>query len=148
MQLLEPSVEYETAYLDMLDDWHSTGEDVVPFPLKYDASDFDSMVQKCLSFKIERDPGFVQHSTFWLFDKGQIVGVSNLRHYLNDHLLIDGGHIGFGIRPSCRRKGYGSKILELTLLEAQKMGIEKALLTCDKVNVGSASTIIKNGGVL
>jgi predicted acetyltransferase len=59
-----------------------------------------------------------------------------------------GGHIGYGIRPSERKKGYASLMLSLALPIAKKVGLEKVLITCDKSNLGSARTIISNGGVL
>lgn len=149
MKLIVPETSYKIQYLEMMDDWRSTVEPLVPFCLKYDTTDFEEFVKLTNSFKNVKDKGFVHHSTFWLItDDGQIAGVSNLRHYLNDNLLLEGGHIGFGIRPSYRRKGYASLILELTLSEAKKLNIDKALLTCDKSNIASAKTILKNGGVL
>lgn len=59
-----------------------------------------------------------------------------------------GGHIGNGIRPSERKKGYATKMIGLALEECRKLGIEKVLIVCDKDNIGSAKSIINNGGVL
>ena len=58
------------------------------------------------------------------------------------------GHIGYDIRPSKRKQGYGSKILELALPKAKELDIERVLLTCDETNTGSRRIIEKNGGVL
>ena len=77
-----------------------------------------------------------------------MVGAINIRHYLNDHLLKYGGHIGDGIRPSERRKGYATKMIALGLAECKKLGIDRVLLVCDKDNIGSKRSIIKNGGIL
>ena len=63
-------------------------------------------------------------------------------------MLQYGGHIGDGIRPSERRKGYGTKIIELALVECKKLGINRVLIVCDKNNIGSRKAIINNGGVL
>ena len=81
-------------------------------------------------------------------DRDRLLGAVNIRHYLSDALLKEGGHIGDGIRPSERRRGYGTEIVRLALIECRKLGITKVLMTCDKDNVASAKTIIKNGGVL
>ena len=79
---------------------------------------------------------------------GKIVGTIAIRNYLNDSLMKSGGHIGYGIRPSERRKGYGAKMLALALKKCREFGVEKALVTCDKDNIASAKTAMKNGGIL
>ena len=75
------------------------------------------------------------------------LGVSNLRHRLTDRLTKFGGHIGYGVRPSARRVGNATELLRATLVEARRLGLRRALLTCDKRNVASAKTILRNGGV-
>ena len=67
---------------------------------------------------------------------------------MNEALLLNGGHIGDGIRPSERRKGIATKMISLALDECRKLGIQKVLMVCDKDNVGSAKSIRNNGGVL
>lgn len=147
MKLINPTIELKVQYIEMMKDWERTGENLVPFPIKYDYASFEDLVDKQSRFNEQTDPGFVSHSTYWLIDNDKnILGVSNLRHYLNTGLLNHGGHIGYGIKPSERRKGYATKILELSLMEAKKIGIEKALITCDHDNIASEKTILKNGG--
>ncbi len=79
-------------------------------------------------------------------DRNIFVGAVNIRHVLNDALLRGSGHIGDGIRPSERRKGYATAMIALALEECKKLGIKKVLMTCDKNNIGSAKSIINNGG--
>lgn len=74
------------------------------------------------------------------------MGAVNIRHRLNEKLLNSGGHIGYGIRPSERRMGYASVLLALTLEITRDMGLNKVLLVCDKGNLASEKTILKNGG--
>ena len=81
-------------------------------------------------------------------DRNIFVGAVNIRHYLNDSLLFTGGHIGDGIRPSERRKGFATSMIALALEECRKLGIPRVLMTCDKDNVASAKSILRNGGVL
>lgn len=76
------------------------------------------------------------------------MGAVNIRHYLTDYLLQYAGHIGDGIRPSERKKGYATAMISLALEECKKMGIQRVLMCCDKDNVGSAKSIIYNGGIL
>lgn len=92
--------------------------------------------------------GFVPQTKYWLIDEGEFIGVLNIRHRLNEHLLQIGGHIGYNIRPSKRRQGYGTKLLELGLQKAKEMGFDRVLLTCDVTNTGSRRIIEKNGGEL
>lgn len=91
---------------------------------------------------------YVPMTTYWLRRNGYPVGISKLRHRLNEALLNRGGHIGFCIRPSERRKGMAKEILSQTLRSAHRMGIEKVLLTCDIENEPSWKTIEKCGGRL
>jgi predicted acetyltransferase len=89
-------------------------------------------------------------STFlfaWVGER--IVGRTSLRHRLNAHLEREGGHIGYAVVTGFRRRGYATEILRQTLEMARdRLGIRRALLTCDDDNVGSIRTIEKNGGVL
>ena len=95
-------------------------------------------------------PGLVEDSTFFALDveRNKMVGAINIRHKLNDYLLNYGGHIGDGVRPSERKKGYATKIIGLALKECQNLNIDKVLLVCDKDNIGSAKSIKNNGAIL
>ena len=79
---------------------------------------------------------------------GELVGRTSIRHRLNDHLALYGGHIGYGVRPGFRRRGYATRILELSLERAREVGITSALVVCNDDNAGSAATIERCGGVL
>ncbi len=90
----------------------------------------------------------VPSSQFLSFEKGELIGFVNIRHRLNEELLRESGHIGYSVHPNKRRQGYATKQLKLALYEAQKLGLQKVLITCDKANIASAKTIQKVGGVL
>lgn len=79
---------------------------------------------------------------------GRVVGFVDIRHRLNRQLRETGGHIGYSVRPSERRKGYAKQILRLALEVCRALGIEQVLVTCDKENIASAHTILACGGVL
>lgn len=149
MTLISPTIELESQFREMLQDWNSNNEELSPWTIGLDTSDFKKYVNTLLNASkgIDLKGLLVPHSSFWLIDENQnILATSNLRHTLNDKLWITGGHIGYGVTPSARRKGCATKILELTLLEANKLGINKALVTCSKSNIGSSKSILKNGG--
>lgn len=151
IRLIEPSIEYKDEYISFYEDWKASGEDIVPWVVEKEPYDFTTMVNFLYAQDSEEkitDEKFVPHTTYWLLndDSGKIVGAANVRHRLNEKLFNCGGHIGYGIRPSERRKGYASQLLALTLERTKEMGLNKILLVCDKGNVASERTIVKNGG--
>jgi predicted acetyltransferase len=151
LSLVAPSLDLVASYRALAEEFRQQGEKLVPFTLEYPAGDAAALIAR-----FERDrsgldlpAGFVPHSTLWLVRGGmEIVGVSNLRHSLTPFLLREGGNIGYGIRPSARRNGYGREILTLTLSKARELGLSRVLVTCGKGNLGSSCIILGNGGVL
>lgn len=143
------SKEYTKELFEMMDEWTSANEKIIPWSIRRcDYRDIDNYM-KNLEVK-DAFGEYVEDSTYFLLDTDQnkFLGAVNIRHSLNEKLLKSGGHIGDGIRPSQRNKGYGTKIIALALEKCKALGIEKVLMTCDKTNVASARTIIKNGGKL
>ena len=93
--------------------------------------------------------GYVPSHVFFLVDeKDQLLGNISIRTDLNESLRHCGGNIGYVISPEFRGKQYGQLQLALALKEAQKLGMKEVLLTCDKSNIASSKTIIRNGGRL
>lgn len=96
---------------------------------------------------IDRCPG----KTYFLIRKNdnKLIGMINIRHHLTPKMLVHGGHIGYGIRPTERRKGYNKINLYLGLLKAlEEFNLDKVMLDCDVKNLGSDKTIQALGGVL
>ena len=77
----------------------------------------------------------------------KIVGMIQVRHYLNDYLRKIAGHIGYSVRPSERRKGYAKAMLADSLDFCRELGLDKVMVSCADDNVGSRKTILSNGGV-
>jgi predicted acetyltransferase len=146
----KPHRERAESYRSLVEEFLERGEDLVPFPLSFPHADFDAFLDRldACSRGEGLPDGFVPHSTFWLVRDEEVVGVSNLRHTLTDALRREGGHIGYGVRPSARRSGFATELLRCTLIESRRLGIARALVTCAKENVASARTILSNGGVL
>jgi predicted acetyltransferase len=147
LRLIEPT-------LRLRDDFHALAEEyLAEGDARYRGavSDFEGFIQLCADEAVGRNlaPGRVPQSTFWLVrNEARIVGCSRLRHTLNLFLEEEGGHIGYDVRPSERRQGYGTQILRLTLDKARELGLERVLITADSPNVASWRIIEKNGGVL
>ena len=153
VRLIKLTKEYYDELANMIEEWKKDQEinhtNHSPWAIfKNDYHDFDNYLQN-LEHK-EAIDGKVPDSVFFLLDEDNntLLGAVNIRHYLNDYLYKYAGHIGDGIRPSKRNNGYGTEIVRLALLECQKLGIKTVLMVCDKSNIASAKTIIKNGGIL
>ncbi len=153
LKLIRLTKEYEKEVCDMLDEWKRDQEinhtNHSPWAIfKNDPHDFDFYLEHLEIKEETRDR--VPDSVFFLLDedRNRLLGAVNIRHHLNASLLQEGGHIGDGIRPSERRKGYATELVRLALIECRKLGIDRVLMTCDKDNIGSAKAIVKNGGVL
>lgn len=86
-------------------------------------------------------------TTFGVWDDKKLIGGFNLRHIIKGNLINHGGNIGYLIRPTERKKGYGTKLLELAIKEAKKLGLKKVLVSCRKENIGSEKVIINNNGI-
>ena len=98
-------------------------------------------------YGIDLKPGRVPATVYFLMKGNRIVGNLSIRHNINTEFLSTfGGHIGYQIRPSERRKGYGKKILNLALQECHDMNLKNVLITCKKENTGSRKIIESNMG--
>ena len=96
------------------------------------------------------DENWVEASTFFVIRETdqRIIGMVDIRHRINKFLALFGGHIGYSVRPSERKKGYGTKILEMALKYAKTINIQRVMLACYKENEGSRKIIVKCGGKL
>lgn len=153
LKLIQLTPDYRDALMDMIAEWvedqRTNGTNHSPSILfEQDPRDFEAYIRS-----LERkEPvnGKVPCSTYFLLEEesDRLLGAANIRHYLNAELLDHGGHIGAGIRPTERKKGYGTQLIALALEKCGQLGIDRVLITCDKDNIGSAKAIQRNGGIL
>lgn len=145
--LIEPTVALEADYRAFVEEFYSidglfarrAGDDFIAFVQQLEAESRGENLST----------GKVPHSTFWLVrEETQIVGASRLRHCLTPALEEWGGHIGYNVRPSEWRKGYGTLLLALTMQKARERGMSRVLVMCNADNIGSKRIIEKNGGNL
>jgi predicted acetyltransferase len=146
LYLIEPTLTWQAAFLAMAAEFATANDH------RYHAAitDFAVYVARLHQFAHDADlpPGYVPQTTYWGAEGTTIVGCIRLRHRLTPALEQIGGHIGYDVRPSKRRQGYGTQLLTLALERARQMGVWRVLLTCDVDNIGSARIIEKNGGRL
>lgn len=149
LKLVKLEEKYKEQLFEMMDEWSNSGEKIIPYAIrKADYHKFD-LYKEIIEVK-EETKNSVPDSTYFALDieRNIFVGAVNIRHYLNNQLLKNGGHIGDGVRPSERRKGYATEMIRLALEECKKIGIDRVLMVCYKDNIGSRKSIINNGGVL
>ncbi|RRR98574.1 GNAT family N-acetyltransferase [Glycomyces terrestris] len=101
-----------------------------------------------LGWRTAAPDGFVPVTTLWWAEGDTYLGRISIRHRLNEHLARIGGHIGYDVRPSARRRGHSTAMLAAALPHAAALGIDRALVTCDASNTASRKVIERNGGVL
>ncbi len=148
IKLVEPCEELKDAYIEYLEDFRkSTARQDTD---KGTRTDFTGFVQKLRDYAkgIRLPQGWVPATAYWLVCSGRILGTCDLRHRLTELLRDEGGHIGYGVRPSERGNGSGTLMLGLLLAKARELGLAWVLIICDKDNVASARVIQKNGGKL
>ena len=141
----------ESAFLEYISAWELSGEVIVPSATRRDGRSFDQMMKKWVEDETDAAVarGFVPATLFFLQGTaGRLLGAIHFRHYLNDRLKANGGHIGYGVRPSERKKGYARVMLTLLFKKLADRNVERVLITCDDENAASARVIEKCGGVL
>lgn len=150
LRLVEPSEELEGEYVAHIRELLEAGEHVSEDMVEAARGGFAAFVQGLRDAAAGRNlrPSLVPWNTYWLMLGKRMLGMSSLRHRLTPSLEDRGGHIGYHVRPSERRKGYGTRLLALTLEKARALGLRRVLLTCDPDNLASRRIIEKNGGLL
>ncbi len=151
LKLLEASIEHKEAYIDYINEWEDSGEDIVPAASKRDGMSYEELLKNWKENKGEEviEKGFVPATLYFLIGESErILGALHFRHRLNDELLHSGGHIGYGVRSSERNRGLAGNMLDMALEMIKCMEYNRVLITCNDKNTASAKTIEKNGGIL
>ena len=167
-RLVRPSTVYRRSFLLALDEYHAEGDllelcaDALGNPCEF-AHYVDALLAdeeqpgqtlRYLAWlagephPIEFEGGYVPQTTFWWVAGGEYLGRISIRHRLTPHLCRGGGHIGYEVRPSARRKGHATAMLAAVLPLAAELGVDPACLDCRADNAASRVVIERNGGRL
>ncbi|WP_188903765.1 GNAT family N-acetyltransferase [Deinococcus aerophilus] len=153
-KLVRPSAQYRSSFVEAVREMQAEGGGGLASSRVWDAQEIDADFEAFLSHlrrlepPADLAPGWVHSSEYWLVDGETYLGRADLRHALTPRLREYGGHVGYEVRPSARRRGHGTALLRLTLERARELGLREVLVTCDTDNLGSRGIIEANGGVL
>ncbi len=144
--LVEPKKEYQKSFENYVLAYERKNDTHYLNMYKEGLVDFNGYLNSLINLSkgIDIPEGWVTSSTFWLIDNDEVVGVVRVRHQEVD----TAGHIGYDISPCYRNRGYGTEILKLALVEAKRIGINDAIVTCNIDNAASRKIIEKNNGKL
>ncbi len=166
MRLVDPDARYQRSYLAALDEFTAADEEHYARPPSWpaegdfagvdftresleDPDDFAAMVRFLLAQRVADAPrprAYVPFTELWMTEGEVVLGRISLRHELNELLFTWGGHIGYAVRPSARRRGHATAALLQMLEVCRERGIDPVLVTCDVDNVASRRTIERAGG--
>jgi len=150
-QIIKASKDFPNRLLEFLDDFNKGENGVSGSNVEAPNFSIESYINKLMDMENPEKlkPGYVAESNYWLLDdQGDVIGISKIRHDLTKELLDRGGHISYYLKKSERGKGIGTKLLEKTIYEAKKNGLEKVLITTDADNFSSIKIILNNNGEL
>jgi len=142
-KLIPPTTQLRDSWLAAREEWgRETHQDGASLRAGDDVDTVPGFTAWVERLRRESDPSTVMeeglvHATYWwIVDDVGYLGAISLRHTLNDFLLRAGGHIGYGVRPSARRRGLATWALGAVLPEARALGLERVLVTCAPARSG------------
>ncbi|MFJ5213759.1 GNAT family N-acetyltransferase [Streptomyces sp. NPDC088354] len=155
-ELIAPTSRLQSSWLAARDEWPGSHQDGSGLRLAPDGdlgspevfSEWVARLRQQSDTSVPVGEERVHATHWWIVEDDRYLGAIDVRHYLNAFLLDVGGHIGYSIRPSARRRGLATWALGAVLPEARALGLDRVLVTCDDDNIGSARSIEHNGGVL
>ncbi len=151
LRLIRPTPEHECAVMEYRDEFLRSGDSLDGTSGLRHAQSYGAWLKNVRENERPETvrEGFVDATTFLAVREsdGALVGFIDVRHRLNEYLERFGGHIGYSVRGSERRKGYATEMLRQALVYCKTLGLLRVLVTCNNDNEASRRTILSNGGV-
>lgn len=152
IKLVKPTVEFAEDIMTYKEDFLQSGDSMAGCGSLRDQNTVEDWLHEIDLLENEETcpEGKVCSSTYLAVrvDDNRIVGIIDFRHHIDHPILgLWGGHIGYSVRPSERRKGYAKEMLKQILQKCREHGLSKVMVTCDENNIASKKTIISNGGI-
>ena len=147
MRLEFPEKKHEKRHFEMIQEYIDHQEEIIRSAAVRQWETYDDFLKRIQDSKEWKnlEPGRVRSEIYFLInDEDKIVWAEAIRYELNDELRFDAGNIGYGIRPSERRKWYATIWLQLALEKCKASWLHHVLVTCDKDNIGSMKAITTN----
>jgi predicted acetyltransferase len=152
LRLEEPNIKHQQEHETMLQEFLNNNEPIIPRAMRIKPHEsYQDFLQRTADRKEEKNipEQRVPASLYFIINKNnKIIWCINIRHILNEWLEKLWWHIGYGIRPSERKKWYGTTALKLALEKCVELWIQQPILICDKENVWSVRVIENNGWIL
>ena len=153
IRLIDPTLDLKQTFMQYLDAFGCSTDNYRLGALRFTQHDsFADAIAASFAARVQHDglpDGITPHSVYWLVDQSNhMLADIALRHELNEALAVFGGHIGYSVHPDHRNKGYATYMVKQMIPLAQRMKINRLLITCDIDNIASNRVIQKCGGLL
>ncbi|MBQ8302233.1 MAG: GNAT family N-acetyltransferase [Clostridia bacterium] len=150
MKLIKPAFEYADQIKKYRQEFLDAGDSMDGCGSLRRIEDPYEYIQRSIDCQNEETmpKGLVPATQFMFIRESdnKLIGMIQVRHYFNDYLSKYGGHVGYSVRPSERRRGYAKEMLKAVIPYCREIGLNRVLITCIEDNLGSEKTIIANGG--
>lgn len=148
MKLRKPELTDKDKIYDYVLEHYNNNEYSISASNMLTGMEYEDWINKLIIDSICGNKDWGISETYILVDEDKVVGMLNIRYNPSIDVALKYGHIGYGVRPSMRRKGIATYMLKEALVKCKKYGLTEVMLGCYKDNIGSLKTIVKNNGVL
>ena len=148
MLLRKPALEDKDKLMDYIEEHHTNGETSISACNGLTAMKYEDWIEKLKKDESGENKEWGISETYILEDNNKVIGILNIRYTLSLEMAEIYGNIGYGVRPSERKKGYATYMLKEALIKCKQKGLKEVILGCHEDNLGSYKTIINNNGVI